>query len=163
RAATLTGQLLAFSRRHMLSPVVLSVNEVISSLTNMLRRVIGEDIELCTTLDPDLHPIRADRGQLEQVLLNLAVNARDAMPTGGKLTIETSKLELLESPAGAELAPGSFALIQIADTGAGLDGSTTARLFEPFFDARGGGMGLGLAIVYGVVKQAGGHIGARTA
>jgi PAS domain S-box-containing protein len=158
RAATLTGQLLAFSRRHMLSPVVLNVNEVISSLTNMLRRVIGEDIELVTTLDADLHSIRADRGQLEQVLLNLAVNARDVMPTGGKLTIETSNLELLESPAGAELATGSFALVQIADTGAGLDGNTTQRLFEPFFDARGGRMGLGLAIVYGVVKQAGGHI-----
>jgi PAS domain S-box-containing protein len=158
RASTLTGQLLAFSRRHMLSPVVLSVNEVISSLTNMLRRVIGEDIELVTTLDPDLHPIRADRGQLEQVLLNLAVNARDAMPTGGKLTIETSRLELLESPAGAELAPGSFALIQIADTGSGLDGNTAERLFEPFFNARGSRTGLGLAIVYGVVKQAGGHI-----
>jgi PAS domain S-box-containing protein len=158
RAATLTGQLLAFSRRHMLSPVVLNVNEVITSLTNMLRRVIGEDIELATILDPDLHTIRADRGQLEQVLLNLAVNARDAMPAGGKLTIETSKLELLESPAGAELAPGSFTLIQISDTGAGLDLTTTASLFEPFFEARGSRMGLGLAIVYGVVKQAGGHI-----
>src|SRR5262249_14299794 len=105
RAAALTGQLLAFSRRHMLSPVVLNVNEVISSLTNMLRRVIGEDIELVTTLDADLHPVRADRGQLEQALLNLAVNARDAMPTGGKVTIETSNLELLESPPGAELGP----------------------------------------------------------
>jgi PAS domain S-box-containing protein len=158
RAATLTGQLLAFSRRHMLSPVILNVNEVISSLTNMLRRVIGEDIELVTTLDADLHPVRADRGQLEQALLNLAVNARDAMPTGGKLTIETSNLQLLESPPGAELTPGSFALIQIADSGPGLDGSATATLFEPFFEARGGRMGLGLAIVYGVVKQAGGHI-----
>jgi PAS domain S-box-containing protein len=158
RAASLTGQLLAFSRRHMLSPVVLSVNEVISSLTSMLRRVIGEDIELVTTLDADLRSIRADRGQLEQVLLNLAVNARDAMPTGGKLTIETSNLQLLESPPGSELSPGSFALIQISDTGPGLDGSTTVRLFEPFFDARGSSLGLGLAIVYGVVKQAGGHI-----
>jgi two-component system cell cycle sensor histidine kinase/response regulator CckA len=158
RAATLTGQLLAFSRRHMLSPVILSVNEVISSLTNMLRRVIGEDIELVTTLDPDVHVIRADRGQLEQALLNLAVNARDAMPTGGKLTIETSNLQLLESPPGAELAPGSFALIQIADTGPGMDVSATATLFEPFLEARGGRLGLGLAIVYGVVKQAGGHI-----
>ena len=162
RAASLTSQLLAFSRRQMIQPKVLSLNTVVSSMEKMLRRVIGEDVELITQLDPNIGNIKADPGQLEQVLLNLAINARDAMSKGGKLTFQTANNTL-----GAEFArenPGSqageYVMLAISDTGAGMDERTRARIFEPFFTTKdvGKGTGLGLAMVYGIVKQSGGYI-----
>ena len=162
RAAALTQQLLAFSRKQMLQPRILDLNGVVESTTTMLRRLIGEDIELDIRLDPDLGRVKADPGQLEQVILNLAVNARDAMPQGGRLSIETANVELDEAFArrnpGAR--PGGFARLQIGDTGVGMDATVQAHLFEPFFTTKalGQGTGLGLATVYGIVKQSGGYI-----
>jgi len=161
-AASLTRQLLAFSRQQVLQPRVVSLNAVVESLQKMLQRVIGEDIEVAITLAPDLGAVRADVGQLEQVLMNLAVNARDAMPTGGKLTVATDNVELGpesvrdDSPVGA----GRFATLTIKDTGVGMDETTKARIFEPFFTTKGPGKGtgLGLATVYGIVQQSGGFI-----
>jgi PAS domain S-box-containing protein len=162
RAAALTQQLLAFSRKQMLQPRVLDLNAVVEGMTTMLRRLIGEHIDLDIRLDPELGTVKADPGQLEQVILNLAVNARDAMPQGGRLGIGTANAALDEAFArrhpGAR--PGAFVRLQVADTGIGMDAEVLAHLFEPFFTTKtvGQGTGLGLATVYGIVKQSGGYI-----
>src|SRR5207237_1658240 len=161
-AAALTRQLLAFSRQQVVEPRVVSLNTVVEGLQQILRRVIGEDIELAITLAPDLGAVRADVGQLEQVLMNLAVNARDAMPTGGRLTIETANVEHDPDYARDQEAAAvrRFAMLAVSDTGCGMDEATKARIFEPFFTTKepGKGTGLGLATVYGIVQQAGGFI-----
>lgn len=161
RAASLTRQLLAFSRKQMLAPQVLNVRDVVTELEKMLRRLIGEDIELVTKNVANLWHVRADRSQIEQVILNLAVNSRDAMPSGGKLTIETANTELDASYSRqAVVEPGQYVMLAVSDTGIGMDSVTQAHLFEPFFTTKekGKGTGLGLATVYGIVKQSGGYI-----
>ncbi len=162
RATALTQQLLAFSRKQMLAPKVLNVHSVVSDMEKILRRLIGEDIELQTSTDPDLWLVKADRSQIEQVIMNLAVNARDAMPRGGRLTIETANVELKDSNshAPAVLAPGKYVMLSVTDNGCGMDASTQAHIFEPFYTTKekGKGTGLGLATVYGIVKQSGGYI-----
>jgi PAS domain S-box-containing protein len=166
RGASLTRQLLAFSRKQVLLPVVLDLNTVVSSFEGMLRRVLGENIELVARLAHGLGRVKADQGQLEQVLMNLVVNASDAMPAGGVLTIETSNDELdgASSPAYATVVPGPYVKIVVNDTGIGMDPTTQRRLFEPFFTTKeqGKGTGLGLATVYGIVNQSGGHIRAHS-
>jgi PAS domain S-box-containing protein len=161
RAASLTQQLLAFSRKQVLQPKVLDLNESVTDVEKMLSRVIGEDIELIAKLHPSLMMVKADPSQLEQVLINLAVNARDAMPQGGKLSMETSNIELQTDEArDLDLAPGFFVMLTVSDTGNGMDPVTLTHAFEPFFTTKpmGKGTGLGLSTVYGIVKQSGGGI-----
>ena len=161
RASTLTRQLLAFSRKQMLAPKILDLNSVVTENLKMLTRMIGEDIELVMVPATELGAVRADAGQVEQVIMNLAVNARDAMPSGGKLTIETSNVTLDHDQARLHppLTPGNYIMLAISDTGAGMDFETQSRIFEPFFTTKGTkGTGLGLSTVYGIVKQSGGYI-----
>jgi signal transduction histidine kinase/ActR/RegA family two-component response regulator len=162
RAATLIRQLLTFSSKQSLDPKVLSLNTAVTSLESLLRRLIGEDIQLVCNLDPAMGRLRADQAQLEQVLVNLVVNARDAMPKGGTLTIETAQVELTRSPVYhlTMLPPGSYVQLSVSDTGCGMDHKTQSHIFEPFFTTKGEGKGsgLGLSTVYGIVTQCGGAI-----
>jgi len=158
KAASLTRQLLAFSRKQVIKPEVLDLNERIKETEKMLKRLIGEDIDFLTVLEPDLWKVHADSGQMDQVFMNLAVNARDAMPGGGKLTIETSNVDLDEhyfSDRGVEDQSGPYVMFSISDTGRGMDKETKEHIFEPFYTTKevGKGTGLGLSTVYGIVKQ----------
>ena len=162
RAASLTRQLLAYSRKQVLQPRVLDLNAVIAELDKMLRRLIGGNIELVTRLAPELGRVKVDPGQIEQIVITLAVNARDAMPQGGKLTIETTNAQLDEAYARKNVAvtPGQYVMLSVSDTGCGMDAQTQSHLFEPFFTTKeiGKGTGLELSMVYGIVKQSGGDI-----
>jgi len=162
RAASLTNQLLAFSRRQILSPEVLDLNSIVTDVENMLRRIIEENINLALNLCEAQWKVKADRSRIEQVIVNLAINAKDAMPKGGTLTIETRNIQIDDRTAkiNPEISPGEYAVFSIKDTGHGMDRETMARIFEPFFTTKevGKGTGLGLATVYGIVMQSGGHI-----
>ena len=160
RAASLTKQLLAFARRQPLETKVMNVNGIVSGLEKMLQRLLGEDIHLVTELHPELGKVRIDAGQIEQVIVNLAVNARHAMPKGGRLILRTAPLQVTgEEPAPhADVPAGAYVLLTVTDTGSGMDASTQARVFEPFFSTKGEGTGLGLSTAYGIVRQSGGSI-----
>jgi two-component system cell cycle sensor histidine kinase/response regulator CckA len=162
RASNLTNQLLAFSRRQPAAPQVVDLNQVVRQIDKMLRRIIGEDIDLNVSLAPDLWPVMVDPAHMDQVIMNLAVNSRDAMPDGGKLTIETANVQLTEEYAAGHLGarPGQYVMMAVSDTGIGMDTATQARVFEPFYTTKeqGKGTGLGLSIVYGIVKQNAGGI-----
>jgi CheY-like chemotaxis protein len=162
RAAALVNQLLAFSRQRGQAPKVLDLNAVVSGIITLLGRLIGADVRLQTRLAPETGPVRADAGQVEQVLMNLAVNARDAMPHGGEIAVETRNVDLDEDYAAIHpgVVPGPHVLLAVSDTGHGMDRATRSRIFEPFFTTKekGKGTGLGLATVYGIVKQSDGHI-----
>ncbi len=162
RASALTNQLLAFSRRQVAMPRVVDLNELVRNIEKMLRRIIGEDVRLELQLDPAVPPVEVDPGHIDQVIMNLAVNSRDAMPDGGRLMIETARVELSEEYASSHVtpAPGAYAVLTVSDTGIGMDAATRAHIFEPFFTTKeqGRGTGLGLSIVYGIIKQNGGEI-----
>jgi two-component system cell cycle sensor histidine kinase/response regulator CckA len=162
RAAVLTRQLLTFSRQQVVSPQLLRLNELVSDLGKLLRRLLGEDVAIRTTLAPDCGSVKADQGQLEQVIVNLAVNARDAMPNGGRLALETRNVDLDgDYPTERVTIPaGRYVMLAVTDSGTGMDVQTKTRIFEPFFTTKpvGKGTGLGLATVYGVVQQSGGYI-----
>jgi signal transduction histidine kinase len=162
RAAALIAQLLAFSRKQVLQPEILDLNAVIDNISTMLHRVIGEDIELITNMQPDLGMVNADPGKIQQVLMNLAVNARDAMPQGGKLILETENVyfdeQYMQNHPIAK--PGAYTMLAVSDNGIGMDVETQAHIFEPFFTTKekGKGTGLGLSTIYGIVKQSFGFI-----
>jgi len=162
RAAGITRQLLAFSRKQVLSPRIINLNDTVMNLDSLLRRLIGEDIEVLTAPAADLGSVKADPGQIEQVIMNLALNARDAMPHGGKLTLETANAQLDDSYASEHqpIASGNYVMLAVSDTGTGMSPEVQARIFEPFFTTKevGKGTGLGLSTVYGIVKQSGGYI-----
>jgi two-component system, cell cycle sensor histidine kinase and response regulator CckA len=162
RAAALTRQLLAFSRKQILQPVPLSLNRIAEGIETMLKRIIGEHIDIVYLLASDLGLTTADPGQTEQVLMNLIINARDAMPNGGRISISTANVDLHEEYASShvEVKPGHYVLLTVSDTGCGMDAETKARIFDPFFTTKGKnkGTGLGLSTVYGIIKQSGGHI-----
>jgi two-component system cell cycle sensor histidine kinase/response regulator CckA len=166
RATTLTRQLLAFSRKQLLELKVVDVNAIVQDMERLLRPLIGENIELATRLEPNLGHTRADAGQLEQVIMNLVVNAKDAMPEGGKITIQTASAELDDSYRREHtyVQPGPYVMLSVGDTGCGMDKETQSRIFEPFFTTKekGKGTGLGLSTVYGIIKQSGGYIFAHS-
>ena len=159
-AASLTRQLLMLSRQQVVEPVILNINRTVGNLDKMLRRLIKENIQFSFVLDPQFDRVKADPGQIEQIVLNLVVNARDAMPNGGTLRIQTKNVEKTAPQAGPGASPCRFVLLEVTDTGTGMDPQTQAHIFEPFFTTKavGKGTGLGLATVYGIVKQSNGHI-----
>jgi len=162
RAAALTRQLLAFSRRQVLALEAVNLGEVVANLQELLQRLLGEDVELATQYGETLGQVRADRGQIEQVLMNLAINARDAMPQGGKLAITTANIDLAKPVSSGRFTvmPGEYVVLTVTDSGSGMDDETQSHIFEPFFTTKeqGKGTGLGLSTVYGIVKQSGGYI-----
>jgi CheY-like chemotaxis protein len=160
RARDLTRQLLTFARRQLVAPDVIDLNELVRGSEKLLRRVLGEDVVLATGLQPGLWPVRCDPAQLEQVIMNLAVNARDAMPEGGHLTLETANVDVGASPPLPAMAPGPWVRLSVRDSGSGMVPEVKAHIFEPFFTTKpeGRGTGLGLSTVYGIVRQGGGHI-----